>query len=275
MPKVFSANVRCSQETYNTVANLIANDVVMKYDSADVRALYVDGHMLVDANTYDYECKNEAIDAVKNILDMHHISFEVETEPTCIEAWTGTKSKNGYIKFYRVTEHYFMSETEDEIALTEHINDRYTKIHEVGVTISPNFMFNGDFSVFGHNGFNTAIVEADDEWTRLLCRNILRNHNSLIHPTPHYVYGLSKAEVIAMYAKHGYNVITYKPDDDMGIYVRSVDEDEEVPSVKEMISGTFNIPEDRIHILEVMSPDNNFVKDIHKKSCYLMYYVKL
>ena len=119
--KYFALNVECSREVFENVAKEIARYMFdhnhrpyRTRDSAlNYMPVYVDGHMTFfcqASKTDRYTAiPLEQMDEIVQIFDSHRAEYAVQEDVETMIGWSGTRSKRGYLHWYRVSDEAFLS----------------------------------------------------------------------------------------------------------------------------------------------------------------------
>lgn len=119
--KYFALNVECSREVFENVAKEIAR-YMFDHDHRPYRIrdsmfnympVYVDGHMtfFCQASKTDHytAIPLAQMDEIVQIFDSHRAEYAVQEDANTMIAWSGTRSKRGYLHWYRVSDEGFLS----------------------------------------------------------------------------------------------------------------------------------------------------------------------
>lgn len=133
--KYFALNVECSRETFENVAKDIAR-YMFDHDYRPYRIrdsmfncmpVYVDGHMTFfcqASKTDRYTAITlEQMDEIVQIFDSHRAEYAVQEDANTMIAWSGTRSKRGYLHWYRVTDEGFLSGDYTKQSVPEGLRD--------------------------------------------------------------------------------------------------------------------------------------------------------
>ena len=119
--KYFALNVECSREVFENIAKEIAR-YMFDHDHRPYRIrdsmfnympVYVDGHMtfFCQASKTDHytAIPLEQMDEIVQIFDSHRAEYAVQEDVNTMIGWSGTRSKRGYLHWYRVSDEAFLS----------------------------------------------------------------------------------------------------------------------------------------------------------------------
>lgn len=119
--KYFALNVECSREVFENIAKEIARYMFDHnyrpyciHDSMfNCMPVYVDGHMtfFCQASKTDHYAaiSLEQMDEIVQIFDSHRAEYAVQEDVNTMIGWSGTRSKRGYLHWYRVSDEAFLS----------------------------------------------------------------------------------------------------------------------------------------------------------------------
>ena len=148
--KYFALNVECSRETFENVAKDIAR-YMFDHDYRPYRIrdsmfncmpVYVDGHMTFfcqASKTDRYTAITlEQMDEIVQIFDSHRAEYAAQEDANTMIAWSGTRSKRGYLHWYRVTDEGFLSGDYMKCSVSEYteVADNYLLDKARAITLS-------------------------------------------------------------------------------------------------------------------------------------------